>query len=418
MKSKPPGNARACVAESLLEWESNSIYARDILDHQFLHHNLEAIDRGLATELFYGVLRNLSFLDKHIAKLRNRGSLKRRVRNLLRLGLYQIFKTEIADHAAVNETVSLAKKHERGLVNAILRTALREKDSLVETSNQWPDDLKYSHPKFLIQRWRDDFDESTARSLCEWNNQAPSTYARIQDEEAYHKWLSDTSSEKPTPVDNYPEFVKLPSGPVPKELLDSGALYIQDPSTSVACWLLAPQPDELILDACAAPGGKTSMLWSMAANGTKIVASDSNASRIEKMQENFQRLEMDDVDVHHIDWLNPTAASTKNLPKFDAILLDVPCSNTGVMRRRIDVRWRLRNKDFKDLADLQLRLLKNVMPFLKPTGRIIYSTCSIDPEENLRLVESSGLTIEETKQTLPWRDAVDGAFAAKLRATI
>ncbi|MDF1755412.1 MAG: 16S rRNA (cytosine(967)-C(5))-methyltransferase RsmB [Verrucomicrobiales bacterium] len=430
MSKKPSfkkGNPRGCVLECLMEWENTSTYANELLDRYADFYQLKPVDRGLAKELLFGMLRHLYFLDQIINELRQKGSLKLSAQCLLRLGLYQIFKTKIADHAAVNETVSLAAKHERGLVNAILRNAIRQRDELEEKSKNWPLDDRYSHPDFLIERWTKNYGEEAAIALCEWNNTPSPVYARIHDEEGYHQRLNRVPSEsvqgtvedgtgyRPEPVEEYPEFVKLPPGAVPVEWIESGTIYIQDPSTSIACWLLAPQPDEMILDACAAPGGKTALLASMAPSGTKIIATDSNESRLKLMEENFARLQVENVEVREIDWARPTSKQLQDLPMFDAILLDLPCSNTGVMRRRIDVRWRLQPGDFQQLAALQLKILKNAVQQLKPDGRIIFSTCSIDPEENRELIEASGLKIEEVRECLPWRDGFDGAFAACLR---
>lgn len=414
-----PGNARACVLDTLHEWESGTGYARDLLDVRVTDFRLKPEDRALARELFFGILRHLNFLDAIIGQLRSRGKLKPSARGLLRLGLYQIFKTQIADHAAVNETVSLANQHERGLVNGILRNAIRQRESLLADAAEWPLEDRVSHPRFLLDRWTADFGAEATMALCEWNNQPPPVYARICDESEFRERIGDLETGEKSDgyryVEGYPEFVRLPSGQVDSDLIDRGTVYIQDPSTSVACWLLAPEPGESILDACAAPGGKTSMLSAMSPEGTVIHATDSNPDRIRVLRENLKRLQIDDVEVSRIDWSDPAENDLEHLPRFDAILLDVPCSNTGVMRRRVDVRWRLRPVDFARLEELQLRILRNAAARLKPGGRIIYSTCSIDPGENLKLVESSGLAVEEVRETLPWRNGVDGAFAARLR---
>jgi len=446
MSQKPiykKGSARGCVLECLMEWENTSFYAQDLLERFGDAYQLKPIDRGLAKELLFGILRHLYYLDQIINELRKDGSLKLSALCILRLGLYQIFKTNIADHAAVNETVDLAHKHERGLVNAILRNAIRQREDLLKKTETWPLDDQYSHPQFLIDRWTADHGLEAAIALCQWNNQPPPVYARIHDEAAYHERLNRVQSpsvqgtvddstgyspgpdrvpsepqgpSQPEPVAGYPDFVKLAGGPLPGEWIESGTIYIQDPSTSIACWLLAPQPGETILDACSAPGGKTALLASMVPDTTTIFATDANPARIRQMQENFARLKVTNVEVREIDWVQPNSKQLGDLPKFDAILLDVPCSNTGVMRRRVDVRWRLQPGDFARVAALQMKILKNALRQLKPGGRIIYSTCSIDPQENRRLIEASGLKIEEIRESLPWRDGFDGAFAACLRA--
>ncbi|HRQ87768.1 MAG TPA: RsmB/NOP family class I SAM-dependent RNA methyltransferase [Bacteroidia bacterium] len=187
---------------------------------------------------------------------------------------------------------------------------------------------------------------------------------------------------------------------------------MQDPSTSLACRLLAPQPGETILDACAAPGGKTALMAALMENRGRIVASDSSAARLGPMKENLARLNVGIAEIRQIDWSQPEAA---DLPAFDAILLDAPCSNSGVMRRRVDVRWRIQERDFDRHARQQLALLRQLVPFLKPGGRIVYSTCSLDPAENEAVAAASGLPLEKSVSSLPWRDGHDGAYAALLR---
>ncbi len=420
--------ARATALSALTLWDDGNTYAQDILADLMADAQLSQPDRALAKELFFGCIRQLGCLDRLIAELRSRGSLKRRARQILRIGLYQLFFTDIAEHAAVHETVSLAKKHERGLINAILRNAQRSRADLQAQIPTWPLADQLSHPGHLIRRWTEQHSETIAEQLCQWNNSPPPVFARICDEEAFHRAADDglyPIEEKLYPIESagstdtirrledFPEFIQLPSGPPPQDLIDRGIIYIQDPSTSIAPWLLAPMPGETILDACAAPGGKTAMLAAMCPTGVELHATDSSPHRIERMRENFARLHISEqIQIHEADWSQPV--DLPDLPKFDAILLDVPCSNTGVMRRRVDVRWRLSKRDFTQLPQLQSQILEHAKAHLKPGGRIIYSTCSIDAEENRQVIEASGMTVTEIQESLPWRDRVDGAFAARM----
>jgi 16S rRNA (cytosine967-C5)-methyltransferase len=173
---------------------------------------------------------------------------------------------------------------------------------------------------------------------------------------------------------------------------------------------------ERILDACAAPGGKTSYLAQVMKNEGTIVACDVSPERLARMRENLERLAVSNVEMTRADWLN-APPQPKEMEKFDRILLDAPCSNSGVIRRRVDVRWRLRPEDFTRMPGVQLALIKNVAPLLKPGGTLVYSTCSIEPEENDEVVrraarEIPGLKFQTANRTLPFRDKVDGAFAA------
>ncbi|MDF1655962.1 MAG: transcription antitermination factor NusB [Verrucomicrobiales bacterium] len=408
-------SSRRVALEALTEWENTSFYAEDILADLASHYKIAGPDRALAVEILYGTIRNLFLIDEIIDELR-RGKIKSETRNLLRIGLFQIFLSGIADHAAVNETVNLARKHERGLVNAILRNALRQRDQFEKAIPSWSLEDRFSHPGFLIERWEKQHGIEETAALCEWNNQPPSNYARINtlasDKEALNRVRSEIEPSLIGP--EYPEFFRFEGAPN-QDWLAEGLIYVQDPSTSRACRLLDPQPSERILDACGAPGGKAAYLAALSRNPESITVADSSEKRLERTRGNLERLGAGAAALLQIDWtdgeLDPSA-----LEPFDAILLDVPCSNSGVIRRRVDVRWRLQEGDFERQADLQGELLSSAARFLKPGGRIVYSTCSIDQEENEKVVERSGLHVEQTVCSLPWRDGFDGAFAALLRA--
>lgn len=406
-------SARRCALEALSTWEDTSRFASDILDDLSRSLRLSPPDRALAQEILYGTIRNLYLLDELISRFR-RGSLNPLTQNLLRIGLYQLFKTEIAEHAAVNETVELARKHERSLINAILRNAQRKKPELLQEIETWPLEDRYSHPDFLVKRWIKQYDETSVESFCRWNNEPPVVFARInslaRDREALDRVRSGS---QPSMVgDSFPDFFQVTGAPN-TDWLREGLIYVQDPSTSLACRLLDPKPGEEILDACAAPGGKTALLAALMNNEGRITATDNSPPRLDQLRENLQRLAVTNAEVKQADWSAPETPA--NFPTFDAILLDVPCSNTGVMRRRVDVRWRIQERDLARQATNQSALLRAAVKLLKPGGRIVYSTCSIDRAENEAVIELSGLTVEKIVTSLPWRDGYDGAFAALLR---
>ncbi len=404
--------ARRCALDALTDWEDTSRYAADLLDELARKYRLSTQDRGLAQDLLYGVVRNLYLLDELIERFR-RGAIKAQTQNLLRLGLYQLFRTGIAEHAAVNETVALARPHERSLVNAILRNAQRQKAELLSEIESWPLEDRTSHPAFLIERWTRQYGAEATESLCFWNNEAPHVYARLnplaRDREALDRVEAAT---RPSSLgEEWPGFFQIAGAP-DSTWIQQGLIYVQDPSTSLACRLLDPRPGETVLDACAAPGGKTGLLAALMENQGRIVATDASESRLGPLRENLDRLGVTNTEVQRIDWSAPEAG--RDLPAFDAILLDAPCSNSGVMRRRIDVRWRLNERDFERQAQQQLTLLRNLTRVLKPGGRLVYSTCSLDSAENEGVVAASGLPLGETRLSLPWRDGHDGAYAALL----
>ena len=404
-------SARSCALEALCEWEDTSRFASEILDEISSQRKLNPADRALALELLYGTIRNLFLLDEVIERFR-KGQIKNSTLNILRLGIFQLYLTEIAEHAAVNETVNLAKKHERKFVNAILRNAQRSKDSLKSEIESWPLEDRYSHPTFLLERWEEQYSEASVRQLCQWNNTQPEVFARINnahpDTSAIERLTSEVADARlEAPFEN---FFRVDGAPNP-DWLSSGLIYIQDPSTTLSCRLLAPQPGEHVLDACAAPGGKTALLAEMMDHQGTIVATDSSGSRLRQLRENLERLQIEPVVVEQVDWIN----STDHERKYDAVLLDAPCSNSGVMRRRVDVRWRLQPWDFDRQVKTQKCLLESVARVVKPGGRIVYSTCSIDSEENEQVIRDSGLDIVKIRTSLPWVDGFDGAFAALIK---
>jgi 16S rRNA (cytosine967-C5)-methyltransferase len=409
-------SSRALALAALREWRTSETFADAILARRLRSTELIAADRGFATELFYGVIRNLTLLDFWIGSLRPQ-DLELGARDILRLGLYQLFFLETPEHAAVFETVELAGPKLRSLVNAILRNAVRKKETLLQSVRQQDLTIKSSHPQFLIERWTQNFGAENAAALCEWNNRPAPIYARIN--------LLKTSLEEF--LARHPEaealagqanFVRLKT--IPSEALTLGHCYIQDPSTALACRLLDPKPGERVLDACAAPGGKTGLLAELMQNQGEILACDRDASRIQTLQDNLKRLGVGVGRVAHHDWTGgqPLPETLRALP-FDRILIDAPCSNTGVMRRRVDLRWRLSPKDFSRMPQEQLRILRAVIPLLKTGGVLVYSTCSLEPEENENVAnaivrEFPFLKLAEQHSLVPFRDGFDGAYAAKL----
>ena len=405
-------NSRAVTLTALEEWRGGRKFADAILSERLRTAELGAADRAFATELFYGVLRNLILLDFWIDELRS-GHLDHDSRDLLRLGLYQLFLLQTPEHAAIYETVELAGRRNRALINGVLRNAIRARAELLQKTDAQNLSVRKSHPQFLIDRWIRNFGERETERLCEWNNCPAPIYARIN-----HLRISDEDflarSGDVERLAGQQNFVRLTN--LPSDALAAGHCYIQDPSTALACAVLDPQPGERILDACAAPGGKTGYIAELMKNDGLIFACDRDQSRVETLRGNLERLGVKITRTMRHDWARqPLSDETP----FDRILIDAPCSNTGVMRRRVDVRWRLTPDDFARMAEEQLRIVRATMPLLKPGGVLAYSTCSLEPEENREVVERTleefpFLKLVEEKSVLPFRDGFDGAYAAKL----
>jgi 16S rRNA (cytosine967-C5)-methyltransferase len=409
-------SARRIALAALRLWRKQKRFADSIISELLAKADLASSDRAFAFDLFYGVLRNLTLLDFWISCLR-RPRIESELRDILRLGLYQLFFLKSAEHAAVHETVELAAKRLRSVVNAVLRGATRQQSELIARADAQPLFVRTSHPEFLVERWQQHFGGEHTEALCKWNNLPAPMYARINQlkingDEFLRRYPTARSLGRGS------EFVQFEALPI--TAVTRGHCYVQDPSTSIACDLLGPRPGEKILDACAAPGGKTSYLAQSMQNEGTVIACDRDPERVEILKTNIARLGVSIVRIAQHDWTrNPVAPEIAAAAPFDRILLDAPCSNTGVMRRRVDVKWRLQPADFDRMQQQQIKILRSLVPLLKPNGALVYSTCSLESEENEQvnqrlLAEMPIFRLEAEKLSLPFGDGFDGAFAAKL----
>jgi 16S rRNA (cytosine967-C5)-methyltransferase len=391
--------AREIALAALRLWRKEKRFAESIISGLLANADLTPSDRAFALELFYGVLRNLTLLDFWVSRLRA-SHIETDVRDMLRLGLYQVFLLKTPAHAAVNETVAVAPQKQRSIINAVLRAATRQRRELVAQAEAEPLFVRTSHPQFLVERWQQRFGAEDTEKLCEWNNRPAPIYARMNriktDPETFLSLYPDSRLLSGNP--DFVEFSTLSSA-----ALDCGNCYIQDPSTAIACQLLNPSPGEKILDACAAPGGKTAYLAQLMQNQGVIIACDRDRERLQILEDNVSRLGATIVRAVRHDWrLNQPPEEIVAIAPFDRVLLDAPCTNTGVTRRRVDVRWRLQPEDFTRMPDQQLSISRAVLRLLKPGGILVYSTCSLEREENEQVVcrllaELPGLALEAEK---------------------
>ncbi len=408
-------NPRQVCIRALLEWEKGKSFSDEILHTLLEKEQFSPMDRGFLMETFFGILRNLSQLDFLISELRKE-SLDAQTRAVIRLGLYQIFHMRTPPHAAVNETVELGGRA-RGVVNAVLRRALREKEALERRLTSAPQSVRTSHPDFLIDRWGAQFGPDATDRLCKWNNEPAEVYVRANGLKVTVGELLRSAPDAEL-AEFHPKSLRVKR--LPFSWMVGGLCYVQDPSTLLACDLLSPQPGESVLDACAAPGGKTTYLAELMRNEGRIVACDIYESRVTRLRENLTRLGVTIAEVLQHDAMLEPDADNASLQQgtFDRALVDAPCSNTGVLRRRVDVRWRLTEEDFIRMPGHQFALVRRTAQMLKPGGTLVYSTCSLEAEENDLLVQQissqvSELRHVESRRSLPFVDRVDGAFAAK-----
>jgi len=409
-------SARRIALASLRRWREEKRFADSIISEFLAKAELTYSDRAFALELFYGVLRNLTLLDFWIGCLRS-SQIEADLRDVLRLGLYQLFFLDTAEHAAVYETVELVSKRQRAVTNAMLRAAARQRNELLSRAGAQPLSVRTSHPQWLVARWQQHFGAKNAEELCRWNNLPPPIYGRINRLKINREKFLELYP-KPRPLARNSDFVEFDA--LPANTLNRGHCYIQDPSTVIACQLLDPKPAEKILDACAAPGGKTGYIAQLMKNKGTIVACDRDAERLLILKDNMARLGIGIVQSVRHDWKRGRIPEeVASVAPFDRILVDAPCSNTGVMRRRVDVRWRLRPGVLTRMPDEQIEITRSAISLLKPGGVLVYSTCSLETEENEQLVtrvldQFPQMRLTDQEFCLPFRDHFDGAFAARL----
>jgi 16S rRNA (cytosine967-C5)-methyltransferase len=424
-------NPRQIAARILQPRRAAGIFIEELLENALAGAQLSPADRALCQEITYGVVRWQATLDWLIARKTAGRPQKPALQNFLRLGLYQIFWLDrIPAHAAVHETVELARMSgfgaQAGFVNAVLRGYLREADAteklLADLKVSQPA-LGWSHPEWLVARWQTRWGAECTARLMAWNNTAPKTFARVNRLQTdagklLEKWRAENVEYDFVRRDWLDENLvfDLKSHPplASMESFRQGWFYIQDPSALLAACKLEPQPGETILDLCAAPGGKTTFIAQLMNNQGRIVAMDNSEERLKLLEENCARLGVTCVETVSTSHL---ALHTSH---FDRILVDAPCSNTGVMRRRVDLRWRIQPKEIGRLCKVQRDLLRQAASQLKPGGILVYSTCSLEPEENGEVVkqfltEHADFKLESEQELLPFVDKVDGAYVARLK---
>jgi 16S rRNA (cytosine967-C5)-methyltransferase len=421
---------REIAARVLVERERGQNFVENLLESAASRTRLSGPDRGLLQELVYGAVRWQATLDWLIARKAPGRTQKPGLQILLRLGLYQMFwLSRIPDHAAVNETVEMAKRHgfgpQAGFVNAVLRGYLREREQtekLLAELKQSDPALGHSHPKWLCDRWEKNLGRENFMRLIEWNNAPPPAYARLNTLRADANTLREQWAREKVEAKLISnewagdalmfELVSFPPLSTLQSFLQ-GWFYVQDPSTLLAVVELGAQPGETILDYCSAPGGKTTAIAERMKNSGTLVAHDTTADRLQLVEENAKRL---GVTCIHI--VLPSALNSQAATVFDRVLIDAPCSNTGVMRRRIELRWRIRESELTRLRTTQLQLLHDAVPRLKPGGTLVYSTCSLEPEENADVVreflkQNPAVHLQRERALTPWEHSVDGAYVAR-----
>ena len=434
---------RGLAVKILNRVERTDAYLNRLLDNEMKNTELEGPDKALLFEIVHGVVRWMGRLD-WILNGFYKGTFSKAIPNLkngLRVALYQIlFLERVPDYAAVNEAVEFVKKLQgpkpAGLTNAVLRNIIRSKDSIRYPNPE--EDLVgylsayYSHPSWMVKRYLARFGREETEELLIANNEKPYLTLRvnaIRTNPEEFKTLLQSVNLKFSSGHYLPEFFKLQNltNITAWEYFIKGYFNIQDESAGLACRLLQVRDGMRVLDLCAAPGGKTAYIAALMHGQGQIIALDQYDSRLKILRKNMQRLGLKIV--HTVE----TDALEYNDDLFDRVLADVPCMGSGTLSKKPDIKWKKDIFDLRATNDLQYQLLCKAASLVKPGGIVVYSTCSIEPEENYKVVErflleNPKFILESAKdkfpdeileehgciQTYPHKHKMDGAFAAKL----
>ena len=401
--------ARNIALKSLYEINIKQAYSNIVLD-KFINENREKLsnlDINFISELVYGVVTWKLTLEYIIQKY-SKTKIKKMsdwVKNILYLGSYQIiFLDKVPKSAAVNESVNLCKKYNFksvGLVNAILRKI--EKSDYKEISNITNSitriSLKYSMPEWIVKKFCDEYGEEETANICQNLNLRPNISVRI------NRLKGKMDLGEKGILEDFRTITGTKNITKTKEYIE-GNITIQDEAAGLSSFVLAPKEGEIVLDACSAPGGKTTYLAELMHNKGKIVAWDIYEERLKQVEQNAKRL---GIDIIQTEVHDATKLKEEYVEKFDKILLDVPCLGLGVIRRKPDIKWNRQEEDIKEISDIQFNILKTCSKYLKKNGTLVYSTCSMLKEENDAIIEK--FIKEEKFETVNIEEQIPNEFS-------
>lgn len=422
-------DAREASLKALIEISYNKDFDKVFSD--YVQKTEYRADFG---QLVNGVIKNISYLDFFIEQISQRKPkfLQNDVRNILRLAFFELEFTQTPDYAIVNSYVEMTKIHNNkavSFVNALLRNFIRKRDKIILPKNQLDSlSIKYSHPKWMIKRWILHFGKDEIENILQFNNSSYGLWVRVNtlriSVNAYLSLLVENEIEYEQ-NEFLPECIKVKyKGNIEKLTgYKEGYFIVQGLASSLVANVLEPDVNQKVLDICAAPGGKTTHIAAMMNNTGSIIAVDSNRHRLEKLEQNVDRL-----DIKNVTIMTKDATKLDFNKKFDRILIDAPCSNTGVFCKRPDAKWKKSIEDIEELAKVQYKILANCSRYLNVGGTLVYSTCSIEPEENMLVVHkflqnhknfelkpfNVPCETEGTLQLVPSEFGMEGFFIAKL----
>ncbi|QUH26217.1 16S rRNA (cytosine(967)-C(5))-methyltransferase RsmB [Serpentinicella alkaliphila] len=379
--------------------DSKGAYSNLAINKELKDKNISNLDRGFITELVYGTLENNIYIDYVIEKFSTTklNKINLWTINILRLGIYQImFLDKVPDFAAVNESVNLAKKFSTktsGFTNAILRNVLRNKEK-IELPDKQKDfvkylSVKYSHAEWMVKRFMSYFTKEFTEDLFKANNERPDLYLRINTLKTNIEACIKSLEEKNIEVkrNDYIEEAITVKGINQLDELEEfklGHIHVQDFGSMLVSRVLNPKEGEYIIDVCCAPGGKTTHMAQLMNNNGKILARDIYDHKLKLVKDNSKRLGVTIIETEVFDGMKLDEGL---IEKADKVLVDAPCSGLGIIRRKPEIKYRKKADDLKELRKMQLSTLHNAAKYVKIGGELIYSTCTIDPNENESVIE-------------------------------
>jgi 16S rRNA (cytosine967-C5)-methyltransferase len=397
MKNNRKKNVRETALELLESIEKNQAYSNLLLHNAIEKNKIDKKDAGLLTELIYGTLQRKMTLDFYLEPfIKKKAKLESWVLPLLRMTLYQmVFLDRVPDRAAIHEAVEIAKtrghKGISGMVNGVLRSIQREGVPSLETIADPVKRLaiETSHPEWLVRRWASQFGLGKTKQMCEINLTAPLQTARVNlTKTSVENCISRLEVEGFTVEQSQivPEAIKCLRGNLASsQAYKEGLLTIQDESSMLAAYALGVQENQNVLDACAAPGGKSTHIAEKLNQSGQVVSLDLHEHKVRLIADNAARLGLANIETKKLD--SRQVQEQYQPESFDRILLDAPCSGLGVMRRKPDMKYTKKEEDLARLQEIQLSLLDAVAPLIKKGGTLVYSTCTVDRAENEETVK-------------------------------
>jgi len=415
---------------TLLEVELKKSYSNIALNQQIIRIRPES--PAFVRELVYGVLENKMFLDYLIDHIVPTGSAKLNVSDkvILRMGIYQLnYMNSVPEYAAVNESVELAKRYcegREGFINASLRTYIKEKDNIALPNREADEvkhlSIKYSYEPWIIELWLEQFDKAFVEELLVAGNQTPDLVIRVNWLKVVREELKKRLEESGFIVEkgklcDDALYIKNGGVLVDSSFYKSGMFSIQDEASMLVAAMLDPQHGDVVMDVCAAPGGKTMAIAERMNNKGKIIASDIYIRKLNIVDQEAARLGVTIVQTRTWDAMKTDSAMAE---KADRVLVDAPCSGLGVLRRKPEIKYQKKTREMDSLPVKQLQLLSASSKYVKPGGVLVYSTCTINPAENQKVIaeflrKHTIFTKDEAIQLMPNVNGTDGFYICKMR---